>query len=198
MPFSSKNQKFYNYIAPVYSLIDLFLKGFKKALVREINALPQGELLCMGVGVGKELKQLKKHCISGIDHSEKMLEKAKKQNPEIELKCMNAAQTNYKNETFDYIVIAHVLSTSNQAVQLLAEAERVLKKGGKILILNHFSPNNFLGILDRLFQPIAAFFQFQSCFYLASLPLKPTLQIKHIHSLDRMNYFKLITLSKND
>lgn len=111
---------------------------------------------------------------------------------------MNAAQTTFKNKSFDYIVLAHVLSTGNQSEEILTEAKRLLKKNGKIFILNHFTPNNFLAFFDRIFQPISTLFHFQSTFYLASLPLKKSLKITDIQSIGRWNYYRLITLTKKD
>lgn len=194
----SSNRTFYNRIAPFYSLIDAQLSRYKQPLINQLNALPSGDLLCLGVGFGKELKKLQKHRIIGIDHSEKMLAKAQKFNPSITLKCMKAEQTTFKKETFDYIVLAHILSTGNQSEQMLTEADRLLKKNGKIFILNHFTPKNFLGLVDRIFQPISKIFHFQSAFYLASLPLKKSLKIADIESIGRWNYYQLITLIKQN
>lgn len=191
--------RFYNRITPFYPLIDSILSRYKKPLINRLNSLPSGNLLCMGVGFGNELCQLHKHQITGIDHSEKMLLQARKRNPTIRLEQMNAAETTFEDESFEYIVLAHVLSTGNQSEQILTEAKRLLKKNGKIFILNHFTPNGFLNFFDRFFQPISLLFHFQSTFYLASLPLKEGLKITDNQSIGRWNYYRLLTISaKND
>tara|TARA_R110002096_G_scaffold353021_5_gene546319 strand:- start:4730 stop:5338 length:609 start_codon:yes stop_codon:yes gene_type:complete len=197
-PTSSSNQIFYNRIAPFYRLIDCFLRKHKSHLITELNASPSGDLLCMGVGFGKELKALQKHRIVGIDHSEKMLAKAKKYNPNIELVCMKAEQTSFENESFDYIIMAHLLATDNQSEKIITEAKRLLKKDGKLFILNHFTPNNFLRYFDILFSPFSSLFHFQSVFYLASLPLKNTFKIDSNQPIGAWNYYRLLTLSKQN
>jgi phosphatidylethanolamine/phosphatidyl-N-methylethanolamine N-methyltransferase len=67
---------FYNSITFFYPLIDLFLKSQKRKLFEELNNMPIGKLLDVGVGNGSQLQFYKPHHITGIDTSLSMLAKA--------------------------------------------------------------------------------------------------------------------------
>ena len=62
----------------MYPVVDFFLKPQKRKLAREINGLPSGHLLEIGVGNGALLPYLLKHKITGIDVSSRMLDSARK------------------------------------------------------------------------------------------------------------------------
>ncbi len=63
----------------LYPLVDVFLQPQKKRLFGEINRAPHGRLLEIGVGNGSHLKYYHRHEITGIDNSESMLARARKQ-----------------------------------------------------------------------------------------------------------------------
>ena len=97
---------------------------------------------------------------------------------------------------FDYVVMSHVLAVAKDPDKLLEQVYRVLKPGGKLFILNHFTPDNSLKYIDRAFQPFSRLFHFKSFF-----------RLEDIHGLKRFSpvsqkgqgigsYFKLLTYSK--
>jgi phosphatidylethanolamine/phosphatidyl-N-methylethanolamine N-methyltransferase len=75
---SKQTDSFYNKFSFFYPLVDIFLKPQKKVLFNEINSLPEGSLLEIGVGNGAHLQLYKRHKIIGIDISAAMLETARK------------------------------------------------------------------------------------------------------------------------
>lgn len=196
----NSNDRFYNAIAPFYWLIDYCLRMHKKPLIKLIQDLPSGKLLSMGVGYGKELCHFHKHQVIGIDLSSEMLKKAAKYNVNgstIRLKKMNAECTDFQNESFDYIVISHMLSVCDHPQNVLKEASRLLKRGGQILILNHFTPNNILQYFDAIFEQISRLFHFRSCFYLENIHLSKDLKVRKIIPVGRQGYYKLIQVEKS-
>ncbi len=83
---SKQTDNLYNKFSFLYPLVDIFLKPQKRKLFQEINNLPFGQLLEIGVGNGRHLQLCKTHEIIGIDTSLNMLEIARKQKSEhIEL-----------------------------------------------------------------------------------------------------------------
>ena len=72
----------------------------------------------------------------------------------------------FPDESFDYVVLSHVITVVDDPERLLKETYRVLKADGRVFILNHFTPNNWLKHLDKSFQAIAKIFHFQSVFYI--------------------------------
>jgi len=75
---SKQTDHFYNKFSFLYPLVDIFLKPQKKVLFNEINLVPEGSLLEIGVGNGAHFPLYKKHTITGIDTSAAMLEIAEK------------------------------------------------------------------------------------------------------------------------
>ena len=87
---STAIESFYNKFSLFYPLVDVFLWPQKKVLLDEINHLPDGKLLEIGVGNGAHLRLYKKHNVIGIDTSAAMLAVAAKRNPDnAELLQMN-------------------------------------------------------------------------------------------------------------
>jgi phosphatidylethanolamine/phosphatidyl-N-methylethanolamine N-methyltransferase len=194
---SNQADNFYNKFSFFYPLVDIFLKPQKRKLFHEINNVPFGQLLEIGVGNGTHLKLYKTHKIIGIDTSVKMLEIAKKQKSEnIELLQMNGEALLFKDQTFDYVILSHVIAVVDNPEKLLEETYRVLKPNGKIFILNHFTPKNWLRHIDNSFQIVSKIFHFKSAFYLNSFTtIKKFTLIKEIN-LGQFSYFKLLIYSK--
>jgi phosphatidylethanolamine/phosphatidyl-N-methylethanolamine N-methyltransferase len=170
----------------------------KRTLLQEINNLPPGKLLEIGVGNGKHLPLYKKHEITGIDTSFSMLEIAKKQaGSSIELLQMNGESLLFQDQTFDYVILSHVIAVVDNPDTLLAETYRVLKPHGQIFILNHFTPTNWLRHIDNSVQMVSKLFHFRSVFHINSLTtIKKFTLLKEI-SFGRLSYFKLLIYGKS-
>lgn len=189
---------FYNKISFFYPLINLFLSPQKHKLFEEINNYSSGDLLEVGIGTGSHLHLYKKHVITGIDISDKMLKIARNQkNTNIKLLKMNGENLHFQDESFNYVVLSHIITVTPNPEKLLTEAYRILKPDGKIIVLNHFTPKNWLRYFDRAFNPISKFFHFKSLFYTDSLlPLKRLKFIKEI-KIGQFDYYKLLIFSKS-
>lgn len=194
---NNRTNNFYDKFSVFYPLVDIFLKPQKRKLFEEINKLPFGELLEIGVGNGKHFRFYKTHKIIGIDTSFRMLEIARKEkNENIELMQMNAEKLLFQDQIFNYIILSHVITVVDNPEKLLQEAHRVLKPDGKIYILNHFTPKNWLKYVDNTFQILAKFFHFKSVFYIDSLDaIKKFTFLKEI-SFGKFSYFKLLIYCK--
>ncbi len=194
---SKQTDIFYNKFSVFYPLVDIFLKPQKRKLFEEINNLPFGQLLEIGVGNGRHFPFYKTHKVIGIDTSSKMLEIAGKQkNKNIELELMNAEALLFKDQTFDYIVLSHVIAVVDNPEKLLEESYRVLKPNGKIFILNHFTPKNWLRHLDNFFQFFSKKLYFKSVFYIDSFDAIKKFTLLNEICFGKFSYFKLLIYSK--
>lgn len=184
---SKKTDIFYNNFSTLYPLVDIFYKPQKRKLFELINNLPFGQLLEIGVGNGTHFQLYKTHKVIGIDTSSKMLEianKYKKNN--ITLERMNAESLSFPDQTFDYIVMSHVISVIDNPEKMLEESYRVLKPNGRIYILNHFTPENWLRCFDNSIQTISKRLHFKSVFHIESLKT-----IKKIYLTERNSIWKI-------
>ncbi|KYP15337.1 class I SAM-dependent methyltransferase [Flavihumibacter sp. CACIAM 22H1] len=190
--------RFYNRISIIYPLINLFLLRQRVHLLEEVNSYPTGKLLEIGVGDGNHLRLYKKHQIIGIDVSELMLKRARKSNPEkAELYCMNGEALAFADASFDYIVLSHVLAVTIDPDKLLQEIGRVLKPGGTLFLLNHFTPETWLSWMDKAFQPVAKLLRFRSYFLPAQLgTLAAAFTLEKIRGFGLHDYFQLRIYSK--
>lgn len=193
----SQTEDFYDCFSFFYPLVDIFLRPQKLRLFSEINELPPGKLLEIGVGNGHHLPLYKIHQITGIDTSASMLNVAAKKKPaNVELLQMNGESLLFRPETFDYIVLSHVIAVVDKPDRLLTEVYRVLRPDGKVFVLNHFTPKNWLSYVDRSFQWISKAFHFSSLFYIDNLPALKKFRLLQEISFGRLSYFKLLIYRK--
>lgn len=133
--------------APIYDPIFGVATGIgRKAAISTLNHLRAGRVLEVGVGTGISLPLYKRrHRIVGIDLSPNMLERARKRvdrrrlvNVEA-LHEMDAADLDFDSESFDVAVAMFVMTVVPDAPKVLAEMVRVVRPGGHVVLVNHFS-----------------------------------------------------------
>jgi phosphatidylethanolamine/phosphatidyl-N-methylethanolamine N-methyltransferase len=194
---SKETTSFYNRFTPLYPLVDAFLRPQKKVLFREINQQRCGDLLEIGVGNGAHLPLYKNHKIIGIDTSSAMLDVARKQKPgNIELLQMDGHALSFQDEQFHYVVLSHVIAVVDDPERLLAEVLRVLKPKGKVFILNHFTPDNWLRHIDGAFRFISKTFCFKSVFHLHEIAMLKNFTLLEEVRFGSLGYFKLLIFQK--
>lgn len=194
---STQTTNFYNKFSVFYPVVDIFLKPQKRKLFNEINNLPYGKLLEIGVGNGTHLPLYKLHHITGIDTSFNMLQVARKQNlSNIELIQMNGETLFFEDQSFDYIVLSHTIAVVDHPEKLLEESYRVLKPDGKIFILNHFTPKNWLRLMDYSFHYFSKIFHFRSVFHVEQLKTLEKFRLEKEVSFGKFSYFKLLIYCK--
>lgn len=196
--FMSQVAKFYNKIAKVYPVLDMFLQEPKKQLLARVNQEKQGNLLEIGVGRGDNLPHYKHVPVTGIDVSEGMLAYARKKAPAgCTLHIMDAARLEFPDSSFDYVVISHVLTVVPDPVKVMDEVYRVVKPGGKVFILNHESTGPVREKLNQKLAPLSKLLHFSALFDMGTLvdPMKFTLLHKARHGL--VPSITLMILGKN-
>jgi phosphatidylethanolamine/phosphatidyl-N-methylethanolamine N-methyltransferase len=179
-------------------LVDVFLKPQKKKFFDEINQLPYGNLLEIGVGNGSHFALYKNHKITGIEISSSMLNVAKKNSTsEIELFQMNGEQLEFPINSFDYVVLSHVIAVADYPEKLLLQCHNILKPNGKLLILNHFTPNNWLKYIDRIFSLGSGLFHLKSLFYIEDIKTMDQFKLEKEIALKPLSYFKILIFAKS-
>ena len=190
-------QSFYNRVSLFYPIIEILLKTNKNILITKINGLTEGHLLEVGIGSGGHLRDYQKHQIIGIDTSHKMLKQAQRRKTErCELLLIDGEKLDFGDEQFDYVVLSHVAAVVDNTDIMMAEVERVMKKGGKLIILNHFTPDNFLKYFDRFFHIFSFFLCLRSFFRISDLAIPFNLTLMEERNLPPFSYFKLLTYQK--
>ena len=131
--------------------------AIKRSLIAEGDKVVE-----VGVGTGISLTSYPRQCkVAGIDLTRKMLDQAKRKKDRhkldhVELLEMDAENMTFSDDTFDHAVAAFVITVVPNPEKMVSEMKRVTKKGGSIVILNHFcSDNAFISGMKKFFPPSA-------------------------------------------
>ncbi len=152
-------------IAPKYDFLNRLLSAqqdqrWRRILVEKVPYTPQGRHLDVATGTGDILKAMATahkefDSLLGVDISSKMLDGAREklkstQAPHVELKMMSAESLQVHDSSFDSLSIAFGLRNVVNRPKALKEFHRVLKPGGRLLVLEFFPPTD--GMLSLGFQ----------------------------------------------
>jgi phosphatidylethanolamine/phosphatidyl-N-methylethanolamine N-methyltransferase len=139
----------YSRWAPIYDLVfDLPFHPGRLAAARATAqaAGADGEVLVVGVGTGLELGLLPKNLrITGIDLSAPMLKIARERVVKAALgqvkalHIMDAGALEFADQQFDVALAPYVMSVVPAPARVLDEMWRVLRPGGQMILMNHFS-----------------------------------------------------------
>lgn len=154
--------KIYSEFSRFYDKI--FERIFFPRIARVIASLkipPGARVLELGVGTGLSLSAYPSHCnVLGVDLAQDMLDQAADKIREhgwthITLRQMDALNLELASNSFDYVTAFHVVSVVPDATRMMAEARRVCRVGGKLIIINHFrSERPLIGPLVDLADPV--------------------------------------------
>lgn len=156
MPQKTTIQQLFDNIAPKYDRLNHIMsfgtdRGWRRKAVQEIadKAHPM-HILDVATGTGDFAIAIarKAHTdsqITGIDLSEKMLEVGRQKVSEnIRLEQGDVEALSFANDTFDRVSVAFGIRNFEHLEKGLSEMCRVLKPGGKLVILELSYPDNRL------------------------------------------------------
>jgi ubiquinone/menaquinone biosynthesis C-methylase UbiE len=126
------------------------------ALIHESFDLKGKSVLEIGCGDGRVAFGLKSFCaqLTAIDFDEKLLKLARQRLVEqfvanLHFLLMDAEDLNFADETFDFIVMPWVLQMVADPQLAAAQAHRVLKKGGELLVIGLRSDADYDQIISQ-------------------------------------------------
>lgn len=193
--------KTYRFYAPLYDKVfgSVFAPG-RRALADAVTTLQPSSLLEVGVGTGLTLGEYPEHTdIIGIDISVEMLEIAEQRakmlpSHNIELMAMNAEKLDFADGYFDCVTLPYVLSVTPDPEKLVSEIRRVCRKGGTIILLNHFSGSSFWWLMERALASLASKIGFRSDFSFAEQVLKYDWEVLSVKKVNLLGLSKLVVI----
>ena len=125
-------------------------KKIKQDIIKQISIYRPFTILDLCCGTGDLTGLLKEKYpdakVIGIDFSDKMLEVARKKNPNIEFLEADCTQLPFEDESFDLCTISFGLRNVEDIEKVLKEIYRVLKKSGVFINLDLGKPNKFFNL----------------------------------------------------
>ena len=201
---AAHESKLYSELAPLYDKV--FGKIFYSRLERVIEDLdiPAGaKILEVGAGTGTSFPAYPTHCeITGVDLAPDMLARARQKIQEnawshLRVMEMDALDLKFPDNSFDYVMAFHVVTVVPDPLRMIAEANRVCKPGGRIVIVNHFTSEvPLLGTLTQALDPITRWLGWRT-----DLKLKPfietsNLKVEKIYKLNKTSLYTVLLFRK--
>jgi ubiquinone/menaquinone biosynthesis C-methylase UbiE len=150
----------YTLFAPIYdAFVAPFTAGARRDSLLRLREGAHDEVLLVGIGSGLDLPLLPLGPrYTGLDLTPAMLDRARRKAAalklDIRLDVGDARHLPYGDAAFDAVVLHLILAVTPHPERVLVEAARVLRRGGRILILDKFLRPGQKAPLRRLISPL--------------------------------------------
>jgi phosphatidylethanolamine/phosphatidyl-N-methylethanolamine N-methyltransferase len=197
-------ERVYDKLASVYDLtFGPTLNPGRLQAIQRMDIQSGERVLEVGVGTGISLSLYPKNCaVTGIDCTASMLEKARdraalEEIHNVRLLQMDAADLKFADDSFDVVYAPYVISVVPDPIKVAREMRRVCRRGGRIIVLNHFlSPNVLLSRLERLISPFTIHIGFKADLDLPAFLAQAELQPQSIEKVNFPKLWSLVTTVK--
>jgi phosphatidylethanolamine/phosphatidyl-N-methylethanolamine N-methyltransferase len=177
----------------------VFSEGRRLAIERGACS-PGRRVLEVGVGTGLSLPVYRDDCdVWGIDISEPMLQCARDRVQRLglthvkDLMIMDAEDMDFPDNSFDAVMVMYVVSVVNDPARMLREVSRICKPGGDILIVNHFTSNNWLlRAFERALAPLSGVIGFRPNYSLEEMKDQCRLELMSLSAVNWFGYWRLV------
>jgi len=191
----------YGFLSGSYDFVfgPVFHPGRKEA-VRVANDRPAQRILGVGVGTGLSLPHFRRDSqVTGIDISEEMLAKARRRVEREKLDhvqalhVMDAEHLEFEENSFDAVLALYVASVVPSPARFAAEMRRVCIPGGTIVLVNHFTSENWaLRWMERRLAHLARHIGFHADFPLNDFLQDSRLSAREIRPSNLFGYWRLL------
>ena len=193
----------YTLFAPIYdALVAPFTGAARRRSLAQLGEEPPTDALLVGIGSGRDIPLLPPGPnYTGLDLTPAMLVRARRQavaaGLAIPLDRGDARRLPYDDAAFDAVVLHLILAVTPHPEQVLAEAARVLRPGGRVLILDKFLRPGQRAPVRRLISPLLGLLATRTDVVFESvLAQAPTLEILSDRPAMAGGWFRQIVLRK--
>jgi len=202
-------QHTYRLIAPIYdTIVAKATFSMRKKSIEQIESLQDKNILVSGIGTGLDIPHLKAVSSKqeksntkyyGIDITPSMLQKVPtRELNNLSLCVGNVLKLPYADNSFDVVLMHLILAVVPDPQLALIESCRVVKSGGKIIILDKFIRPGQKAYLRRLISPILGLLITRTNVVFENLLIAcPSLSLISNQATELSSWFRRIELQKN-
>jgi phosphatidylethanolamine/phosphatidyl-N-methylethanolamine N-methyltransferase len=203
-PMTNRWRRFtYTLWAPGYDAVGWLFRR-KRARALQLLALqPHERVLLVGAGTGLDLPLLPRDLrLTAIDLTPAMIRRLTRRAARLQIsldaRAMDAQQLAFPDASFDAVILHLILAVVPDPVPCIREVARVLRPGGRAVVLDKFVPDGTKpSLLRRLFNPLALAFFTDMTRKLGSIAAAdPSLRITHDEPAGWGGFFRIALLQK--
>lgn len=141
------NRVRYSLIAPFYDMAGGTLAPWRRRSIEMLGLEPGESVLLVGAGTGLDLPFMPGGvAITAVDITPAMVERlrrrAAKLGMAVDARVMDGQALAFPDGSFDAVILHLILAVIPDPYACIREAERVLRPGGRLAILDKFLPDN--------------------------------------------------------
>ena len=195
----------YAKLTPIYDAVfGAPLQHGRRAAVARMQLQPGDRVLEVGTGTGIALSLYPCECaVTAVDLSASMLEKARERIEKeglhhVRLLEADAAHMTFADESFDCVYAPYTISVVPDPVRVATEMKRVCRRGGRVVILNHFrSANALLARVEQAISPLTVHIGFKADLDLRAFLEQSGLTPISVEKVNSPKIWSLVTCIKN-
>jgi phosphatidylethanolamine/phosphatidyl-N-methylethanolamine N-methyltransferase len=180
-------------------LLTKLVQRRQEQAIARMDLRPDEWLLDIGIGTGLSLDLYPRSLnVVGVDLSEGMLGKAQQRIREMNLArsrlaLADALRLPFEDNSFDHILVSHVITVVSDPVKLIGEIRRVGKPGCRIVIINHFqSGNTIVALFEKWLCPLCQKIGWRSDLALEDLIKQTGLEVDFRYKLDHVDLWETV------
>ena len=144
------NTRIYERIGGLYDAsLGFWSREVRRQAAVALDLREDERLLIIGVGTGMEVEHLPAWVRgAGVDLSAGMLQRAHRRRMalgmhDMDLRVMDARRLDFPDESFEAVYLPLILTVVEDGARVLAEAARVARPGGRIVVADRFWPEGW-------------------------------------------------------
>jgi len=149
MPLNTNrwNRVRYSFYAPFYDVAARTLESRRRRSIAMLQLTPGESVLLVGAGTGLDLPLLPAGlAVTAVDITPAMIERLRRRaallGMAVDARVMDGQALAFPDSSFDAVILHLILAVIPDPYACIREAERVLRPGGRLAILDKFLPDN--------------------------------------------------------